>query len=158
MPGGDFGVHVGGKVGVGPAVRAGVDEDMGVLVTNGVSVGLRVHVGAGVQVGGTVGVGDGKLSNATGLGSDLGPKGDRDGEINNSRQNTITSPVSTSVAIVNLFNFLSRASADSFVDISHTIVNPDSPLARRSGPVPYPRCVLIVPFFWTMRTVSYGTL
>ena len=117
MPGGDFGVHVGGKVGVGPAVRLGVAENKGVSVRNGVSVGGRVHVGAAVQVGGVVGVADGKVSIATGLGSGFGPKGDRDGKMNTSRKIKATIPVSTSVAIVNLFSWRSRASADSFVDI-----------------------------------------
>ena len=97
-----MGVHVGGKVGVGPAVFLGVAEDDGVSVINGVAVGDRVHVGAGVHVGATVGVGDGKLSKATGLGSDLGPKGDRDGEMKSSRHNTTTNAVSTSTAIVSL--------------------------------------------------------
>jgi len=121
-------------VGVGPAVRLGVAENRGVSVMSGVSVGFRVHVGAAVHVGGTVGVAEGKVSNATGLGSGLGPKGDRDGEISSSRQNTTTIPVSTSVAIVNLFSFLSRALADSLADISHTIANPHSPRRNELDP------------------------
>ena len=120
VPGADLGVHVGGKVGVGPAVRLGVGEYRGVSVINGVSVGCCVHVGAAVQVGGVVGVGDGKTSIATGLGSGFGPNGDRDGTKSSSKHIRATIAVSTRVAIVNLFSCLSRASADSFVDIAHT--------------------------------------